>query len=512
MAAVTPPRSSNGRGTPTNAQPSSQITNVQNVTTGLENSTINNTMVRLFPRSAPGTRGQRVNALTNHFAVNVDNFKPSIYKWNAVVRKEGDNKDVSIGRVKRRVLQLLLKNPPYNHDVYTDYDKTLFSFKTLSSSSDASEIVYVDYYEPEETGPRPADRKLRYAVRITKAALPLPTIDIKRLKTNPNAVLFRKTEYEEALNVMFLKQAVHDHLLITDARAGKVFPFSANGSPRDIGHGLCSYRGYIYRLRINSSGLQLVVNSTASAMYEEGQAHSIINKWIPFDDSRPANIKKTIRNQDFKGVRVRARFGTRRVKSIYCIMHNINNELAMPSQVTFMCDRHPRTGAIWNTIVSVEWYFKVAYPDVKPNPNSIQMVLNVGSERYPVYWLASLCDILPGQPFKRLLPDKDQTTKMIEFACRDANKNRELIENEGLRTLGITHNAPGSKIGTALGTGIQTLMSMSTVNARRIQPPSILFSQSKLLPRDIGNGTWNLISKKFYGRGNRINYAVIDLK
>lgn len=510
-AGGSPSRSSNGPSTPTQAPPSSQTTNVQDVTTALQASTLNNTAVQLHPRSDSGTRGQPVTALTNQFKVFVQcPEQEQIYKWNVTIKKEGETKDTSIGRVRCRVLQLLLEDPEHGDGVYTDYDKTLISFHPLTSSRDVPEIVCVDFYEPEESGPRLGPRNVQYIVTISLAGPSLPMRYLQQLQTHSGSVIPRLEEYQEALNIVLQKFTGQNPTLTTTACGSTVFPLQNNQTRFDLGDGLWSYRGYARRLRINQQGLSLYVNTTAAAMYEAGWADVVINKWIPSADFRPSVIKASTRNLAFKGVRVRANFGTNRVKPIYCIMHDANNELATASQVKFTCDEHPQTGAPWNKVVSVHWYFKAAYPDIKPHPNSVSMVLNVGSDSRPVYWLASLCEILPGQAFKPLLPSGDQSSAMIEFARRDASKNRAMIESEGLEMLGIQRTGPDP--GSAVGTPIQTSLSMSTVNARRLRSPSIVFNGSQLSQSEASKGKWNIQNKRFYQPGKLPKWTVIDLK
>ena len=235
----------------------------------------------LHPRSDAGARGQKLTVATNHFKINVSQFPEAIYKWNVVIRKGDQNFDSAVGRVNRRVLQLLLQMEGYTKGVYTDYQNTLFSLSPLTKQVDASAFALVDYYEPEEQSPRTGNRQIIYRVMITSAGPPLPIQPLNDLMNNNSIVIHRADEYEEALNVILLKYASQHSQLTTAARGAKVFPLTGGNTRTDLSHGVWAYRGYARKIRLLQSGLMLCVNTTASAMYEEGYGDTLVAKWKP---------------------------------------------------------------------------------------------------------------------------------------------------------------------------------------------------------------------------------------
>ena len=348
----------------------------------------------LYPRSAPGTKGQKLTVRTNHFKVNLSQFPEAIYKWNVVIRKGDQDFDSAIGRVNRRVLQLLLQMPGYVKGVYTDYSKTLFSFSTLTARPDTSSFASVNYYEPEEQGPRTGAQQITYRVMITPAGPPLPTKPLKDLMNNSGIVIHRAEEYEEALNVILLKHAGQHPQLTTAARGAKVFPLTGDKSRTDLSNGVWAYRGYSRRIRLLQSGLMLCVNTTASAMYEEGYGDSLIAKWKPSHTPQSQKQRIDMLDQFLKGLRVQGRFGANRVKPILRIVRDQNHQLMNSDTVTFVCDQHPQTGAPLNKRVSVSWYFSAAYPDKKPRTSKTPVFEFAGRPGKPLYWRADHVSLL----------------------------------------------------------------------------------------------------------------------
>ena len=119
---------------------------------------------------------------------------------------------------------------------------------------------------------------------------------------------------------------------------------------------------------------------------------------------------------------------------------------------------------------------------------------------------------MPGQSFKRLLPFAEQAQAMIKFACRNPQDNIDFIEGEGLKMLGINQNGTDSKVGTASETPLQMWMEMSTIPARRLPAPTLLFASSKMPSAEAATGQWNLRGKRFHQAGKLTAYTVITLK
>lgn len=64
-------------------------------------------------------------------------------------------------------------------------------------------------------------------------------------------------------------------------------------------------------------------------------------------------------------------------------------------------------------------------------------VVNVGTPDKPVLVPPELCTVLPGQVARRAL-NPNQTTEMINVACRRPAENARLITTEGAQVIGMT--------------------------------------------------------------------------
>lgn len=64
-------------------------------------------------------------------------------------------------------------------------------------------------------------------------------------------------------------------------------------------------------------------------------------------------------------------------------------------------------------------------------------VVDVGRSGHPVYIPADLCTVLPGQVTRQKL-NSNQTSSMIQKACRGPKDNATDITERGLHLMGIT--------------------------------------------------------------------------
>ena len=482
---------------------------VQQISGVMERLNLTGKSRHLHPRSPPGTAGRALTVTTNHFKINSTDAPEKIYKWNLDIKKVNiQNARVEpVGRVNRRVLELLLQHQTFQSPVYTDYEKTLISFYPLTAGPTSPVSYSVDYYEPEEHGPRAAPNQLIYTVTVTAAIAPLLTQPLKELMNNPGPALPRADEYEEALNIMLLRFAGQNRDLTTRLRGTKVFSLLNDNTRQELGRGLFTYRGYLRSIRVLQGGLFLCLNTTAGVMWEEDWADLVIAKWSPSRPPRNDQDFMAQLDQSFQRVKVKGIFrDPHRVKSIAGIFHD-QGKYKSASAATFKCDRHPIINAPLNQRVSVKDYFKMAYPTF--NIRDPKIVLKVGSSDRWILWPAAACKILPGQPYKRPMPFPEQSQQMIRFACRDPKGNMNFIQDEGLRMLGVRRIEPGANVGRVTASPLRVRMEMETAPARRLQPPTINFLKNSMNAVDAAKGQWNLRDRQFSKAGKMKPYTVL---
>lgn len=86
--------------------------------------------------------------------------------------------------------------------------------------------------------------------------------------------------------------------------------------------------------------------------------------------------------------------------------------------------------------VTVFDYFKNTY---KIETSNDFPVVNVGSSDNPSYLPAEVCVVLPGQHARARL-NGEQTSNMVNFACRPPWVNAKSIEDDGFETAGLSRN------------------------------------------------------------------------
>ncbi|RMD43852.1 hypothetical protein DV735_g1345, partial [Chaetothyriales sp. CBS 134920] len=446
--------------------------------------------VRLHGRLSSGSKGESIELVTNHFILSVKALPETLYFSNAKIRRQSaaETRAPILSAVKRRVLQLLLTMPGYNQHVYTDYDKTLVSFRPLTA--DSARVVAIDYYERGESGPRTGPQREVFDVIITQEAPPLPTEPLKQLQPNSSSMPARASQYEEALNLILQHHVGQSPGLISAAGDKRVFSLINTATHSDLSHGLIAHRGYVRRARLLHAGLRLCVNTTTAATYKHGQLKDLINSFLastgPPGSQQRSNALKSL-NRFLRRVRIQARFGTNQVKPIASLPHD-NNMIRSVSNTMFHCQSHPVTKAPINAQVSVQQWFQMAY---RRNLDPTGWVVNVGSNTKPVWWPVDLCAVPQGQFYKSLLPYPEQERNMIQAACQRPQRNTQLIENEGLSMLGISQPRPA-----AFPLNIETRM--STIKGRRIASPPLRFAGSNQVnSSDSATGQWNLKNRKF---------------
>ncbi|KAH6617949.1 ribonuclease H-like domain-containing protein [Chaetomium sp. MPI-SDFR-AT-0129] len=164
----------------------------------------------------------------------------------------------------------------------------------------------------------------------------------------------------------------------------------------------------------------------------------------------------------------------------------------------------PPPGLKANTMVTVADYYKSKYKNSNFNPNL--PLINVGTSKKPIYFVAEQCTLLPGQPLKaRLSPS--EADSMIRFACRSAPQNAQSITTAGRALLKLDGNTLLDKFGLDVG------KQLVTVKGRELTPPFVTYKQGSspfnITPTD---GGWLMKKVRVWQKGDEIKnwtYLVI---
>ncbi|KAK3381559.1 ribonuclease H-like domain-containing protein [Podospora didyma] len=152
----------------------------------------------------------------------------------------------------------------------------------------------------------------------------------------------------------------------------------------------------------------------------------------------------------------------------------------------------PLKGLKYGAFVTVAEYYLAKY-NIKANLSL--PLINIGSPARPVYALAELCMVLPGQSVKAKLSPREQDA-MIRFACRSPPSNAKSITTSARDLLGLDNNQ-------LLRTfGITVSKDLVTVKARELRPPVIAYMGAKPILPD--NGSWLMKGVKIVKAGRPI--------
>lgn len=138
-------------------------------------------------------------------------------------------------------------------------------------------------------------------------------------------------------------------------------------------------------------------------------------------------------------------------------------------------------------------------------------VVNVGSQKRPVYLPAEACQVQPGQSVKGTLNPK-QTAEMVKIACRSPADTFGSIRPQGADTVGLHSPLLGHF-------GVTTARQMLTVYARLLPPPAIHYHPVTTdmppsdggLVRTVKDASWNLRGCKVIRPGTMTKWRCLIL-
>lgn len=423
----------------------------------------------LAKRSGFGTVGKPLKARVNFIKLGLDKDKCSdIVGYHAEHEEKGTKKAVRARFIQRSHSLLLANNSRFDRAA-SNYGNRIYS-QAHKPLVPPNQLIYrheVDYYEPEESGPRQGSRKIILFVTLQKDA----DFDMKSLNAyihNPRNTSFHNiADYIAMVNALLDRVVTENPQLATYARRTKFFDIRVNNGRAALGDGLEAYKGYLKSVRDCIDGLFLNVNTSAGAFFKEGRLDVIMHE---------LRVPPQYLGSVLKRCRVMTSYsGTQRNRAINGLAPPFDrSRLQTANNVRITCPEHG--------VETVDEHFQRAWPQVqRPNPNAL--VVDFGNE---VYIPADLCKVLPGQPFRGALSG-DQTTNMLNFACRKPHQNRDLILREGVPYLRFADN----RFGINLANGAE----MAQVNARLLPAPNVIFGGNK--QESFTDGKWNLRSKKF---------------
>ena len=389
------------------------------------------------PPLRPGysTIGKAIELYANHFELSLD-LKINIYRYDVEIVPE-----VKINRMKRRLFELLLAdnylgvlpNPPASN-----YENMVISNKKLDLGVGDFKTYDIEYYNRGERAPSPSKssgpstrKQEPYKVRVTYSGVLQTDRLVRDLQLPPTAPGFEDAKQTlEGLNSALTINASLNPGLKSTCQSSKFF--ITGGIPYDLGDCVVALKGYY--TSIHTATLRLLVNANVctSAFYQEGNLCEIMQAYKRKPDGTyklETGRRFPALEQFIEGLRVKTQYtkseklGESLIKerTVVGFSHILRDQVenGTATQISFVV-------AEWgNLSVNVAEYFKRKYGitarlDVP--------VINLGSEKRPLWVPAELCTVIAGQPCGKL--DPDQTAKMTKYGVmRPADSARSIVNN-----------------------------------------------------------------------------------
>lgn len=382
-------------------------------------------IIPLQPRNGLGTLGRAVALETNYFELRgLDRFTLHQHSLDVVAGPRGPlpfDQKLPL-RLKRVLCTAVLK---HFHDKNT---ATNYVNKLICTEPITEQTITVNDSEPGQNGP-----SVDYRVHI-RFYRSFHFRDVLADLQSPEPI-YHPEERNDAIQALNVVLAHYPNESRGIHPVGQSKHFAAYSHPTRLDKGLNALGGYFHSVRPTSDSLLLNVNFSAAAFYDAAPLQQLINAFDQqgryFSDPQAAHRL----NSFLKNLSVKIEYHNTppKIRTISSVVFRGDRTAAKPSEVTFYRD---------GRLVTVSNHFRQAHnQDIQQN----QVVLNFARHRNEIQLPAEVCTVIAGQAARQRL-DSSQTTKMINFACRDASTNKNAIANEGLHLMGITTQSDQSPV------------------------------------------------------------------
>ncbi|KAM4067847.1 piwi domain-containing protein [Hirsutella rhossiliensis] len=434
----------------------------------------------VFPlRPAFGTNGQPVTLWSNYFNVN---FKPMVlYKYTFEFVQVGSetssgepsksvkaaSREVKGRKLYFAVRELLatLKAADKTLVLATEYKSQLVSLQKLKlaenplrfrlaveTSGNNWDVIEATIHGPTEA---PLDALLKYVGSMSEG----PVDDL--FPKYPDVV--------DALNVVLghgPRSKLHDISAVGSAR---FFPFGRDEAATDLfqdWHQLIAARGFFQSARLGTGRLLL----NANAMRKIKAFAKFMPKtrvWAEITLSTGEAVRRT---KSIHAIVSQSELSRQKPADGKPLKFAPNYEYPGPKQVQFFLNDGKGGGQ---------------YIPVQENAQDYPLV-NLGRSDKPTLFPAEVIEIQPGQSVKARLT-MNETTAMLDVACRSPYSNATSISADGRKTLGLDDNS-------LRPFGISVDKSLLTVRGRVLNVPMISYLNNQQKRSDVSpfNGSWNM--------------------
>ncbi|KAF4820886.1 Protein argonaute 5 [Colletotrichum siamense] len=312
---------------------------------------------------------------------------------------------------------------------------------------------------------------------------------------------------------------------VTAIGKGRFFPWGLGSATAQLGSQdpLTAIRGFFQSVRLGTGRTLLNVNVT-HGVFKTDVRISDLCKWFGVDVFGTGNVRAhneargTLRtlSKFLARTRVTIEFRTgdgknviakKAIQGLAC-KHDLSRPpidstvfftkdfaYGGPSEVKFQLEpEEGQTTVMGNKppgAYSVGQYWQWKY---KQAPDNTLPLVNLGTAAKPMFFPAERCTIVAGQAVRSKLTG-DETTMMLDFACRSPFANAISLERDSAAALGFDEPILQQF-------GLSVDKRLLSVIGRELMPPIVTYGNAKTL--QARSGSWNMSGVKFAKAGPRI--------
>ena len=341
-------------------------------------------------------------------------------------------------------------------------------------------------------------RDVNYAVNLKYAS----TIDMKSLRRyfeGKTTVL--PSDAIQVLNIILRHGPTLNKIPIANSLYA---PFNeAAGQRKDIGGGRQLAYGYFQSVRLESNGVSLVIDRTATALYDSGILPKFVAKILGMNRDQFMAMRE-LRDSDRRriekelmGVSVQVRHLTyKRKYKVLGLTHEAANKVQFEQKVVDPRGKETNAG-----FISVVEFFQSHYPNI-PIKFGHLPCLKVGSSKCPSFLPMDVCELVPDQHVRKNLTS-DQMVEMIRSSASQSPAQRlEFIKESAKSTINE------SKVYMKeFGINFSAANNPLKIEGRVLTPPPLMYGQQKTIsPFD---GKWDVRYNEFYKPASLTHWIVV---
>ncbi|KAL2162145.1 hypothetical protein VTH06DRAFT_7930 [Thermothelomyces fergusii] len=436
------------------------------------------------------------------------------------------------GKELFEIIKLALDKLPGKPAVATEYKQQLVAREKLKLPPDG--VIQVELNEP---GRKPKTWHVRFdgPISINVSSL----MGYVRSMEDKNDDVFPKFPEEvDAVGIVLAHTARSspNTAVIGNSRFFAIDPARKAQAPMPPGSLIEILRGYVQSVRPATGRLLLNTNVTHAVFRKEFKldelfkAFGVANLHLPQQRSHQAKQILDGLNKFLAKSRIQAKVAGEKPGEFFTVKRGMSGlattkdgkgeekrpeftdggfPYGTPTTVKFYLrkpkdpEAKPPPGLSFDSMVLVSEYYKARY-GIRAEPGL--PLINAGTLDKPVYILAELCTLLPGQPLPKrttLLPQEQDS--MIRFACRPPPDNAVSVTTSARDLLALDNNKLLERF------GIRVDKNLITVIGRELPPPAVSYLKGNSFTRvKPENGGWLMKEVKVCKSGRRIaNWAFL---